>query len=151
MTAHLLALFPNLQADTFQVTSQPDSVYNCIAWAAEDTSAWWWPLENPAEGYWPEGVPRERTLAAFRAAFATLGYSEWLGEELEAGFLKVALFADPLGIPTHAARQLRNGRWTSKLGQAEDIEHALHDLEGEIYGRVVLILRRPIPPETLGE
>jgi hypothetical protein len=58
---------------------------------------------------------------------------------------KVALFADPAGIPTHAARQLASGQWTSKLGQAEDIEHELRALEGEIYGVVALILKRPLP------
>lgn len=29
------------------------------------------------------------------------------------------------------ARQLPNGRWTSKLGEVEDIEHDLSDLEYE--------------------
>ena len=48
------------------------------------------------------------------------------------------------GIPTHAARQLRSGRWTSKLGQAEDIEHELRALEGAIHGAVVLILKRQV-------
>lgn len=40
-----------------------------------------------------------------------------------------------MGIPSHAARQLPNGRWTSKCGQAEDIEHDLRDLEGRLYGK----------------
>jgi hypothetical protein len=137
------ALFPKLHPGSFQITSPPDPIYNCIAWAAEDPNEWWWPLANPSEGHWPGGVPRERTLNAFRAAFATLGYTETLGEELEVGFQKIALFADASGIPTHAARQLMNGRWTSKLGQAEDIEHDLHDLEGDIYGMVVVIMKRP--------
>ena len=46
--------------------------------------------------------------------------------------------------PKHAARQLPSGRWTSKLGFLEDIEHALHDLEGTEYGAVVLVMKRPI-------
>jgi hypothetical protein len=55
------------------------------------------------------------------------------------------LFADAAGIPTHAARQLTSGAWTSKLGNAADIEHELRALEGEIYGVVALILKRPMP------
>lgn len=47
------------------------------------------------------------------------------------------------GTPTHAARQLENGKWTSKLGQLEDIEHELDGLVGDKYGIVVTILRRP--------
>jgi hypothetical protein len=64
--------------------------------------------------------------------------------EAEPGFEKVALFADASGMPQHAARQLATGRWTSKLGRMEDIEHALRDLEGGIYGSVVLLLKRSV-------
>ena len=32
--------------------------------------------------------------------------------QLEPGFEKIALYADNSGKPTHAARQLDNGRWT---------------------------------------
>lgn len=43
------------------------------------------------------------------------------------------------------ARQLPNGNWTSKLGTLEDIEHrALSAVEGNDYGNVVRILRRPL-------
>jgi hypothetical protein len=49
-------------------------------------------------------------------------------------------------VPKHAARQLPSGRWTSKLGPMEDIEHALHDLTGMAYGSVVLVMKRPVLP-----
>jgi hypothetical protein len=89
-------------------------------------------------------VPREVSCNAFVAAFLTLGYAACADESVEPGFEKVALFADPEGVPTHAARQLPTGRWTSKLGQSEDIEHELRALEGPIYGTVVAILKRPV-------
>ena len=34
------------------------------------------------------------------------------------------------GLPTHAARQLSDGNWTSKLGPNIDITHSLSGLEG---------------------
>ncbi len=40
---------------------------------------------------------------------------------------------------------LADGRWTSKLGPMEDIEHALHDLAGMVYGSVALVMKRPRP------
>jgi hypothetical protein len=83
------------------------------------------------------------TLEVFREAFARLGYEACDHEDPEPGFEKVALFARE-GTPAHAARQLPNGRWTSKLGKREDIEHALHDLTGLVYGSVVLIVKRPL-------
>jgi hypothetical protein len=142
MVEHITALFPRLVPSSFQVTSVQDAVYNCIAWAAGVTNAWWWPLPNPADAYWPAGIARVRTLEVFREVFESLGYSLCPGEALEAGFEKIALFADVGGLPTHAARQLANGRWTSKLGKAEDIEHNLNDLEGDLYGKVVLVMKR---------
>lgn len=36
-------------------------------------------------------------------------------------------------------------RWTSKLGELEDIEHDLTDLEGAAYGKVVLLMKRATP------
>jgi hypothetical protein len=117
-----------------------------VAWAAGDTLRWWWPDDSntPGGSYWPPGVPLQETLEAFRAAFATLGYALCDDDRLEAGYEKVALFA-LVGAPKHAARQLPSGRWTSKLGPMEDIEHALHDLTGMVYGSVALVMKRALP------
>lgn len=41
------------------------------------------------------------------------------------------------------ARQLHNGRSTSKLGNEEDIEHDLRALEGPVSGLVSVVMRRP--------
>jgi hypothetical protein len=50
------------------------------------------------------------------------------------------------GEPTHAARQLPNGKWTSKLGRWQDIEYELDGLVGKMYGTVTVnqILKRAI-------
>jgi hypothetical protein len=50
-----------------------------------------------------------------------------------------------MDLSSFARHGLPNGRWTSKLGEREDIEHSLHDLTGMVYGSVVLVLKRPIP------
>jgi hypothetical protein len=137
-------VFPGLRGHRYEITSPPDRKYNCIAFAVEDVGNWWWP--SPDEGdTWPVGVSRVVTVEAFRAAFATLGYAVCADDGLEAGYVKVALFALD-GTPKHAARQLPTGRWTSKLGVMEDIEHALHDLTGMVYGSVVLVMKRAVPP-----
>jgi hypothetical protein len=143
MVERIEAHFPGLWTSPFRVTSPAARDYNCIAWAAGDTARWWWPDPDPADAaaFWPPGAPREETVDAFVAAFATLGYAPGSGDELEPGFEKVALFASG-AAPTHAARQLPSGRWTSKLGLREDIEHDLHAVSGEAYGQVVMILRR---------
>lgn len=144
MNDRLEAAFPGLRTTPFQITSPADPSYNCVAWAAAgSTSDWWWPLEADRRIFWPAGVRREVSTDGFVAALFTLGYTVCLDEAVETGFEKVALFADSRGVPTHAARQLATGRWTSKLGQSEDIEHTLRALEGLIYGTVAAILKRP--------
>jgi hypothetical protein len=141
-------IFPALRGSSYQVTSLRSQVYNCIAWAAGITDAWWWPSGDHPSIYWPEGTPREETLPAFRSAFATRGYTECENGTLEPGQEKIAFYADSTGCPTHAARQLPHGRWTSKLGEWEDIEHELTQLEGEVYGFVAGYMKRRVTVEA---
>jgi len=98
----LLREFPRLQEAGFRVSSGPDPGYNCLPWAAGDTSKWGWPDED---GYWPVEAPREATLEAFVAAYATRGYVPCEHGELEDGYDKLAIYANQQG-PQHAARQL---------------------------------------------
>lgn len=134
---------PNLLPDNHVVTSCQNPIYNCIAWAVDDTNNWWWPGRYDDPVYWPPGVPRETTIPAFLEAFGTRGYEECKDGDLEAGYEKVALYAGPDLVPTHAARQLDNGRWTSKLGNKEDIEHkSVNDVNGPEYGAPVRFMRR---------
>ena len=138
--------FPKLHSLNHRVTSPCKNRYNCIAWAAGSADRWWWPTKF---AFWPPGVPREETLSAFLAAFATLGYAECQDGAMEEGYEKVALFArhDDEGriAPTHAAKQLADGRWTSKLGALEDIEHMEpEDVNGPLYGTPIRFMRRAI-------
>lgn len=144
MSTVLEVAFPRLTQGNYSVTSPRSKRYNCIAWAAANSGNWWWPGPNAEEEYWPSAVARVESLDAFREAFASFGYDVCQGEDFEPGFEKTAFFADEKHIPQHAARQLPNGRWTSKLGLLEDIEHALRDLEGPAYGTVVLVMKRPV-------
>jgi hypothetical protein len=134
-------LFPDLVPTGYRITSPPDPNYNCIAYAAGAADQWWWP-DPDGYDYWPPGVPRVRTLPAFVQAFATAGFTPCPDGTFESGWEKVAIYATDDG-PSHAARQLTNGRWTSKLGPDDDIEHSLEGLRSNAYGSVVQFLRRP--------
>jgi hypothetical protein len=134
--------FPNLNGTGYEVTSPAQRGYNCIAWAAGDDSRWWEP-DSFGQYYWPEDLPREYTVAMYAEAFRRLGFEVCNDATFEVGNEKVAIFADLNGNPTHAARQLDDRTWTSKLGQLEDIKHQeLGHVSGSIYGHPVLILRR---------
>ena len=75
------------------------------------------------------------------AAFGTLGFQSCDESGLEPSYANIALYALE-GIPTHAARQLPDGRWSSKLGRSVDIAHDLDALDGSVYGMVLVFLRR---------
>lgn len=150
---HLEKYFPKLAAAGYEKTSDETGrsptpgAYNCIAWAAHDTHhGFWWPDDD---SYWPFGIKREPTTDCFVLTFRWLGYRVCDNSRFEFGYEKVALFA--LGQePKHMARQLRDGTWTSKCGEWEDITHFTLDavesygpdpVFGE-YGRPVLFMKR---------
>ena len=131
--------FPHLEAEGWIRTSDPTPKYNCIAWAVGENERWWWP---DRASYWPEGFARQPDFPTFREVLAERGFTPCDSDELEDGVEKIALYGEPAGKVNHAARQLPNGRWTSKLGRCQDVEHTLRGLEDGTYGSVLLILGR---------
>lgn len=113
---------PNLTPDNHTETSPKTIAYNCIGWALGEQRYYW-----PIGGQWPKNVPRDETLDTFVMAFESRGYELCEDASLEEGFEKVALYLNDAGEPMHAARQLEDGKWTSKLGEADDIIHSTLD------------------------
>lgn len=170
---HLEAWFPKLAAAGYKKTSErtgfpPQAgAYNCIAWAAGDpgSARWWWPAPD---SYWPPWAKlREPTVECFVITFRRLGYRVCHSSRPEFAYEKVALYAihrsygaarppeswrDMQGwVPTHMARQLGDGAWTSKCGPCEDITHfTLDALESygspsNSYGCPVVYMKRLVP------
>ncbi len=133
-------IFPNLSGSGYQITSPASLRYNCVAWALEITDQWW-----SHDREWLDSIPRSLEAWALTQLFEAFGYAICHIHEREAGYEKVALYALD-GQWQHAARQLEDGRWTSKLGPFEDITHpSPQDLTGEVYGDMHCIMRRPAP------
>ena len=131
---------PRLTAHNHRVASPATIDYNCIAWAAGDVEHWWQPGV-----FWPiQAQPEDYGVGVLEQLFKALGYEDCrMDIDIEPGFDKVALFGHSLYY-THAARQLPNGKWTSKLDKAEDIEHDTpHDIAGGLYGELARIMKRP--------
>jgi hypothetical protein len=134
--------FPRLTGANHRITSPATPDYNCVAWAANDQQHWWQPGV-----YWPTQADAAQCgIAALQAAFEALGFEPCADGSLEPGILKIALFSEGL-FYTHAARQLESGKWTSKLGRLEDIEHdQAGDVADGVYGALVLFMRRKRTP-----
>ena len=138
-----LSEFPALAADEgFAITSPPDKSYNCVAWAADDDSRWWEP--GCLDAYWPANALHENSVAGLATAFESLGYEECSTADHEPGYEKVALYGTGNDEYTHAAKQVGLNRWSSKIGELEDISHSLHGLVSGAYGTVMRLMRRPV-------
>lgn len=107
--------FPKLRSGGYRISGPATNRYNCIAWAAGEQDAWW--QGNLTDASWPEGIPADGTVRSLVALFQSLGYRPCASAELEGDFEKVAIYGNGTEY-THAARQLVDGRWASKLGQA---------------------------------
>jgi hypothetical protein len=139
-----LRKFPGL-AGRFDKTSLQSDDYNCLAWALGLTGTWIDPFDHrttPGKS-WPDGIPEEWSIPATRQIFERDGYTEETkNQDLEPDWEKVAIFSNNRD-ELHFARQLPNGKWTSKLGTQIDIEHDdLESLKGNTYGEWRVILKR---------
>lgn len=135
------AALPNLVGTRYSEESIATDTYNCIAFAFGDTQNWWWPKRGYGI-YWPPGFPLSDSEDTLVAILEVHGFSKCQSYEQEAGYEKVVIYCRD-GRIKHAARQLRSGRWASKLGEEQDIEHERAEhVEGDAYGSIAQILRR---------
>ena len=135
----LIEWFPNLSSENFEFVGACTDRYNCIAYAAGDTTKWWWP--NGID-YWPPWATRDNRMESLKEAFAGLGYEQCDDSNVEEGYQKVALYGFQ-GRFEHAAVQMSNGRWCSKMGQGPIIEHSSPEsLSGGPYGDAAAYMRR---------
>jgi hypothetical protein len=134
------SLLPNLAPNSYRITSPATAEYNCIAWAVGISNEWW----DPAEGYpWPSELPRDVSVDTLTRLLEREGFVVCDNAKPEAGIEKIVIYG-AFGEWEHVARQLDNGKWTSKMGPDEDIEHSSPDeLAGGVFGQVVRLMMRP--------
>ena len=139
--------FPNLCNEGFIVIDPPSDLYNCISYAAEDTSQWW---DHTLRRYWPSYATRSERIESLQEVFNGLGFQECKDDSVEPGYQKIALYEDQ-GAWEHASVQMPNGAWRSKMGKGPVIEHrSPGSLSGGPYGNATVYMRRAANP-TLTE
>ena len=138
-TELLTGAFPNLASERFEIEDEPSPRYNCIAYAAGDTSKWWWP---DGINYWPPWATPTTKMESLQEAFAGEGYEQCEDGSIEPGYQKVALY-EAHSAMQHAAVQMPDGRWRSKMGKGPVIEHRNPEsLSSGIYGEPTVFMRR---------
>jgi hypothetical protein len=133
--------FPRLTKSSHRVTSDEDAQYNCIAYAAGITDKKFWPKWYP-DYVWPPGLPKVETVIALEKFYETFGYARANNGDYVHGVEKIAIYATADGKPTHAARQVDDKTWTSKLGGSYDIEHSHNSVSGGTYGEITVYMAR---------
>jgi hypothetical protein len=107
----------------------------------EDMKRWW---PDVSDHYWPLAVQGRLLIEEFVLMLKAQGFECCDDGKLEEGFEKVVLYARDPSVPTHIARQLPEGSWTSKLGGFVDLTHGVDGLTGAEYGSIYAFYRRPI-------
>jgi hypothetical protein len=130
---------PALREERCEITSISTWDYNCVGFVVGDYR--WWHPEPQDEHYWPPGISRDFSVESYIRAFETAGFVSCVDGGEEDGFEKIAVYQSG-GLFTHVTMQVAPGRWKSKLGELEDLEHPLEGLEGGAYGQLHVFLKR---------
>ena len=138
--------WPNLNNDNARTTSEFSWFYNCLGFAVGDEENWWWPTKE--EGiYWPKEFPFiNSTTNILKMLKEKFNYEKCESGELEEGYVKITIYGISESYsPKHYAIQTPNGKWKSKLGEKEDIEHdTLEALNGFFYGEPIAFAKRKL-------
>lgn len=130
---------PNLRpSENFEFSSLQDEDYNCVAWASGRDDGW--------TQFYDASGRAIRTPERYVQHFLEMGYDEVSPNgDFENGINKIAIYINTnRNHFKHVARQLPNGKWASKLGDWEDIEHSsAEDLLG-FYGDKIIYLQKII-------
>jgi len=90
-------------------------------------------------------MPRtgDYSLKAYVDMFRSQGFELCDDRGIETGYEKIALYANRSGEFSHVAILIPSGRWASKMGDWEDIEHETpDDLNGDLYRAPRAFMRR---------
>lgn len=131
-------LFPLLL--NFELIPNSESIeYNCISHTLNIDNDICWPYDE--NNYWP--VKRELNKESFDSFYEYHGFEkiDFLDFSYDPKYIKVALYCKK-GIPTHAAIQINENFWESKVGELGIIKHDLFEIENETYGEATQIYRK---------
>lgn len=132
--------YPHLK-DNYIQTSDETIEYNCISFVLDDYeniySSW------GEEGLWIDGLERTHTPGNYAEFFRIKGGFEiCLNSDLEESIEKIAIFGEENEF-LHVAIQIQDGKWKSKMGEFEDIQHnTLKAVSGKRCGFPLIYMAR---------
>jgi hypothetical protein len=130
--------FPNLNASNHRdIDPNPSNLtYNCLAWSLGINDDWFSSFDGRT---WPGNAPQnDAFIMTIVIMYESRGFSLCGNDRsLEHGYDKIALYVKD-DLFAHVARQSEDGKWTSKMGEGELIEHDVPEnlVEGMFDGRI---------------
>lgn len=133
--------WPNMaEGVNFKFTSEQTWDYNCVAYVLGIKDDWI-DFYYTADG----SVSMDLGINSYIDLFKNHGFSICKNDSLQKGFEKIAIFEDSNKWFSHVSLQLSDGKWTSKMGEYEDIKHTdLESVSNGIYGTSVVFMKREI-------
>lgn len=121
--------------------------YNCIAWSL-DIDYMSVGHENLTGIYWPDNISKIPNINNYKRMYNSYGFIDASTSDLEEGFKKVAIYVrgtnPKTGIVVHAAKQIDDIWWSSKMGDNIDGIHHLDAIQGILYGYPRFFMKKPI-------
>lgn len=138
--AEIAGTWHNLQENVnFIFTSKQTWDYNCVMWSLHRDD-YWKDFFYTEDGY----ISIDQSIKPYVEFFKENGFSICETNVVEEGFEKICIYSKN-GIFSHVSRQLKDGRWASKMGNYEDIEHlSVFDVNGEGYGAPEVYMKKEI-------
>jgi len=135
--------FPSMSEENIKITSPVSNKYNCIAWVYGRNDINYWPDDfDMSDDYkWPDGIKRGNNIDSFINLYKSIGYEICKDGKLEQDYEKICIYEKD-NLPKHAAKQIPNGNWSSKLGEYFDVEHTESALSGGRYGDISIYMKR---------
>ena len=79
----LIVAFPKLVSEGLEIVEQPSEQYNCIVYAAGDTSKWW---DHNANHYCPTHATQSSSIESLKEIFAGLDFEQCQDSSTEDGY-----------------------------------------------------------------
>lgn len=136
--------WPNLKDGTFEKTSDEGIYQNCVGFVV-GIRRW---IDSYSQ-FWPDDLETGDTPEHYAAFFKKHGFEICADGSLENGTEKLAIYAKGHKYSSqkefkHVAIQQNDGKWKSKMGKLEDIEHpTTKTICCGDYGEAIIFMRRP--------
>lgn len=151
-------LWPNSRNKPLKIKSPITPKYNCVAYSLNREDIWYESIDNDdirnglcvllqRSIIWPEALSKGILINNYLELYKLNGFEKVndLDISVEVGYVKIAIYGNTEQVFTHVCRQMEDGKWVSKLGSFQDVEHDdLEVLEGSHYGKVMVVMKKKI-------